>query len=77
MPNAHSTLPSVLIQANNGQITIIGADYGTCIAAYSVSGQMIASKGSNGTETTLLTDLRRGEIAIIKIGEKSVKVVMQ
>ena len=67
----------VLIQANNGQITVTGADDGTNISAYSVSGQMVASNHSYGTETTLLTDLRRGEIAIIKIGEKTVKVVMQ
>lgn len=67
----------VLIQANNGQITVIGAENGTNIATYSVSGQMVALEHSNGAETTLFTNLKRGEVAIVKIGEKSVKVVMQ
>ena len=67
----------VLIQANNGHITVTGADSGTNISAYSVSGQMVAAKLSNGAETTLFTDRKRGEVVIVKIGEKSVKIVMQ
>lgn len=67
----------VLIQAQNGLITVTGTDDGTSIAAYSISGRIAASKQSNGFETTLFTDLKRGEVAIIKINEKSVKIVMQ
>ena len=67
----------VLIQSNNGQITITGAEVGTSVFAYSVSGHMVASTHSNGAKTTLFTDLRRGEVAIIKIGDKSIKIVIQ
>jgi len=67
----------VLIQAHNGLITVTDTDDGTNIAAYSISGRIVASKHSNGSETTLFTDLKRGEVAIIKINEKSVKIVMQ
>ena len=38
---------------------------------------MVANGRANGSESTLLTNLKRGEVTIIKIGEKSVKVVMQ
>lgn len=67
----------VLIQSNNGQITITGAEVGTSVFAYSVSGHMVASTHSNGAKTTLFTDLRQGEVAIIKIGDKSIKIVIQ
>ena len=67
----------VLILANDGQITISGASNGTNIAVYSISGQMVANGRANGSETTLFTNLKRGEVTIIKIGEKSVKIVMQ
>ena len=68
---------AVLIQSHNGQITITGAKNGTNIFVFSASGQMVANRIANGNESILYTNLRQGEVAIIKIGEKSVKVVMQ
>ena len=68
---------AVLIQGNDGVLSISGVDDSTNISVYSVSGQIIGSAMSSGNQTSLVTNLRKGEIAIVKIGEKSVKVVMQ
>lgn len=49
----------------------------TDIAVYSTSGQKVGSARSNGIISTVTTTLRKGNIAIVRIGDKSVKVVMQ
>lgn len=68
---------TVLIQSNSGLLTIQGIDNGTNIAVYSVSGHLVGSTKANGNQVSLATNLKKGDIAIIKIGEKSVKVVIQ
>ena len=67
----------VLIQGQGGMFTIQGVDEGADIAVYAVSGQMVGSTKACGTQTSLATNIKKGEVAIIKIGKKSVKVVMQ
>ena len=68
---------AVLIQSDNGRVTVSGLDYGTNIVIYSVSGHLIGSTKVQGNKTSIITNLKRGDIAIVKIGDKSVKVVMQ
>ena len=68
---------AVLIQSNNGVVTISGVNSGTEIAIYSADGRMQGSKKANDNTTSFSTNLNKGEIAIVKIGDKSVKVVMQ
>ena len=68
---------AILIQSSNGTLNIRGAADGTSIGIYTTSGVMIGSAKSTGTSTSIATDLRKGEIAIVKIGNKSVKVVMK
>ena len=68
---------AVMIQGVDGVLNVSGIENGTKIAVYSVSGQMVGSTKANGDQASLATNLKRGEVAIIKIGEKSVKVVMQ
>jgi len=68
---------AVLIQSDNGRVTISGLDKDTVVSVYSISGQLIGSAKTNGNQSSLVTNLKPGDIAIIKIGEKSVKVVMQ
>ena len=67
----------VLVKTDNGFITVEGVDDRTDIAVYTVSGQEVGSTKANGTQASLATNIKKGEVAIIKIGEKSVKVVMQ
>ena len=67
----------VLIQTNGQVVSITGAAEGTEIAVYDVAGKLVGSaKASVGT-TDISTTLRDKDIAIVKIGSKSVKVVMK
>ena len=68
---------AVLIQGRNGIVTIEGAEAGTPVAVYNLSGQMVATANTNDGQTTIATPLRRGDIAIIKIGDRAVKARMQ
>lgn len=68
---------AVMIQSNDGVLTVSGADDGTDITVYSVSGKMVGHAKATGNKASLTTNLQKGDIAIVKIGDKSVKVVMQ
>ena len=67
---------AVMIQSNNGVVTVSGVNDGTMVAVYTVSGQMVGSAKASSNQAAITTNLRKGEIAIVKIGEKAVKVVM-
>ena len=47
------------------------------ISIYTTSGVMVRSAQARGTSMSIETGLRRGEIAIVKIGDKSIKVTMK
>ncbi len=68
---------AVLIQSHGSTLSIAGVNEGTDIAIYSTSGQMVGSAKAHGTTSTVTTTLRCGNVAIVRIGDKSVKVVMQ
>jgi hypothetical protein len=68
---------AVLIQSHDGTLSIAGVADGTDIAVFSTSGQMVGSAKSYGTTSTFTTTLRSGSVAIVRIGDKSVKVIMQ
>lgn len=67
----------VLIQAYGGDINVQGADDGTQISVYSVDGKQSGSAVSQHGTATVNTSLQPGSIGIVKIGEKSIKVVMK
>lgn len=68
---------AVLIQSNNGSVSIAGVTDGTDIAIYSSAGVMAGYAKASGTSTSVDTSLRSGQIAIVKIGDKAVKIVMK
>ena len=68
---------AILIQSSNGTLNIQGAADGASIGIYTTSGMMVGSAKSAGTSTSIATGLKNGEIAIVKIGDKSVKVVIK
>lgn len=68
---------AILIQSSNGTLNIQGAADGASIGIYTTSGMMVGSAKSVGTSTSISTGLKNGEIAIVKIGDKSVKVMMK
>ena len=67
----------VLICTNNGSIVVKGAEAGTEIAVYNINGTMQGTATANGSEVVINTSLGKGDIVIINIGGKAIKVVMQ
>ena len=67
----------ILVQSSNETISIHGAADGTNINIYTTSGVMVGTAKSKGSSTSIATGLRKGDIAIVKIGDKSVKVIMK
>ena len=67
----------VLIQSKDGQITVQGVADKAKVEVYTIGG-VEAGNGiaTNGT-VTINTSMNSGEIAIVKIGGKSVKVVVK
>lgn len=66
---------------SGGVLTIEGTIEGTPISIYNIAGQLVgtatASNGTTTVSTSLNTHLKEGSIAIVKIGEKAVKVMVQ
>lgn len=68
---------AVLIQNENGQISISGVDDGTKISVYGVNGLQVGSATSRNGHAKITTNLLSGSIAIIKIGNRSVKTTIR
>lgn len=67
---------AVLIQSEGGMISLQGVDDGTQISAYTADGVLAGSTISRNGGALLNTNLRPGTTVIMKIGEKSIKVVI-
>ena len=67
---------AILIQNHNGILNVMGVQDGVTINVYTPSGLMVGSAKVSGTSTSIGTNLCCGEIAIVKIGDNSVKVVI-
>ena len=67
----------VLIQSNRGTITVQGANEGTEISVFSVNGMMLGSAIATQGLATINTSLTLGTTAIVKIGEKAIKVLIK
>lgn len=68
---------AIMIQSGDGVLNVSGVDDGQIVSVYSVSGQIMGTSKASNNQATIATNLKQGEIAIVKIGEKSVKVVIQ
>ena len=67
----------LLIQSHDGVITIQGADDGQQVRVYGIDGTQAGAAFSNNGQATVGTNLKVGSVAIIKIGDRSVKVVVK
>lgn len=67
----------VLIQSNCGTITIQGTSDGTEVYVYNANGMMQGSAIADKGITTLNTALQPGSVAIVKVGEKAIKVLIK
>ena len=77
--NGIANIPAqaVLIQSEGGSIKVQGVDEGTQVNVYSVNGTQAGSAISQSGAAIINTNLQPGSIAIVKIGQKSVKVVVK
>ena len=66
----------MLISAQNGTITVRGEQNGHPLTVYTADGKMLGSATMKDGQASISTNLQRGEIAIVKIGSKSVKIIM-
>ena len=64
----------VLISAQNGTITVRGEQNGLPVTVYSADGKMLGSATIMDGQASIATNLQRGEIAIVKVGKRSVKI---
>lgn len=67
----------VLIQSYGNVLSISGVDVGTPISVFDVSGKQVGSADAMSESTYINTSLTRGQIGIVKIGEKAVKIIMK
>ncbi len=67
----------VLIQSEGGTITVQGVVDDSEVSVYSVNGMLQASSVAYKGTATLNTSLQPGSVVIVKIGDKSVKVLMK
>ena len=68
---------AVLIQGEGGTIKVHGCKDGEQVSVYSINGTKAGSAVSENGSATINTTLQPGNVAIVKIGEKSVKIIMK
>lgn len=68
---------AVLIQSNGNMLTVSGADEGTTLNVYDIAGRLVGSAKASSEATNISTSLRCGDVGIVKIGNKAVKVLIQ
>ena len=66
----------VLISAKDGNITVRGDQNGLPLTVYTADGKMLGSATMKDGQASISTNLQHGEIAIVKVGSKSVKIKM-
>ena len=77
--NGILTIPSkpVLISTQGGTITVSGLAAGTEVAIYSTAGKLLATATATDGTATFATGLEAGSIAIVKMGDYSIKVAIK
>ena len=68
---------AALITSKNGIITVRSEAEGQPISVYAVNGQLLGTSTISNGQTSVQTPLQPGSVAIVKIGEKIVKVVVK
>ena len=68
---------AVLVKTSNNYLTIEGLDDHTPVQVYTVDGKQAGSATSHDGAATIATCIRPGSIAIVRVGDMSVKVIMK
>ena len=75
--NSQVRAKAVLISTNNGQVCVSGLDDETNVYIYNVNGVLADSGISNNGKAIINSNLPAGSIAIVKIGNRSIKTVIK
>ena len=77
--NGMANIPAnaVLIQGEGGTVNVHGCNEGEQVSVYSINGTKAGSAVSQNGSASINTTLQPGNVAIVKIGEKSVKIIMK
>lgn len=67
----------ILIKTNGSILTIEGADDGELVSVFGVDGTLQGQAVSQNGAVTINTNLPSGTVAIVKMGQRSVKVVVE
>ena len=67
----------VQVHHDNGHITVEGVKEGTVVSIYDIKGAQIGSAIVEGGQVSIPTNLQTGNIAIVKIKDKSIKVTIK
>ena len=68
---------AALITSSNGIITVSCEAEGQPVSVYAVNGQLLGTSTINSGRASVTTLLRPGDISLVKIGSKTVKVVIK
>ena len=74
---AHIAAHPALLKTDNGFITVEGVDEGTQVAVYTPDGKQAGSAVSRNGAALVGTSIQPGNTAIVKIGNKTVKVIVR
>ena len=64
----------VVVQASNGIITVIGANDGTMVEVYGISGTKLGEAMTTLNMATIHTNAQTGSVVIVKVGNKTIKI---
>ena len=67
----------ILVRTDNGFVTVEGIDDRTDVSVFAADGKLAGTAVSHNNIATIATSIQSGSIAIVKVGEKSIKVVMK
>ena len=71
------TAKAVLIKSNGGMLTVEGVDDGETIDVYTINGVNRGSVVSQNGMASIDSNIQSGNVAIVKIGKKSIKVIVK
>ena len=74
---ANLSAQAVLIQSEGGVLTVQGLDDGQQVRVYSINGTEAGAAVSSNGQATVGINLKAGSVAIVKIGDRSVKVAIK
>ena len=74
---AQITSKAVLIQSEGGILKVEGVDDGTSVSVYTPDGKEVGSAVSRNGAAFFCSKIKLGTVAILKIGEKAIKVIIK